>query len=114
MIQQVLDRSFLQDFLGSMQSEVENILKGPRRRAVTKTPLDDLSGSEMLELTRDIRQARADVTPPGKLQRRRGAARSSDPSQSVTEEKAYIPRSPAVSNLQSAIEEYFRTQRSDT
>jgi hypothetical protein len=113
-IQQVLDRRLLQDILASMESEVKNSLKTPRRRGPQKTPLDSYSESQMRELARDIRQAETDVseaprTPP----QRRGPNRSGEKSPTVSERKAYIPRSPILSNLQSAIEDYFRTERPD-
>lgn len=114
MIQQVLDRGFLQDFLENVESEVDTTGDRPRRRAIAKTPLDDLSASQMQELVHDIQQAKADVTPPERTSRRRSDVPSEDVSQTAKDENAYIPHSPALSNLQSAIEEYFRTQRPNT
>jgi hypothetical protein len=115
MIQQVLDRRFLEAFLSEIESETEITLKPSRRRAIQKTPLDEFSEKQIRELMSDVRQAQKDIaTPAEPRSQRRGPARSSPKSLGPADRQAYIPQSPVLSNLQSAIEEYFRTQRPDT
>ena len=114
MIQQVLDRRLLQDILVSMESEVKTSLKSPRRRGLRKSPLEDFSESQMRQLAGDIRQAKTEASErPERTVQRRGSIGSSQKNQTISEQKAYIPHSPFLSNLQSAIEEYFRTERPD-
>ena len=50
MIQQVLDRGFLEAFLSDMKSETELTLKSPRRRTLQKTPFDEFSERQIREL----------------------------------------------------------------
>ena len=112
MIQQVLDRQFLESFVTSMESEIAGTLKSTRRRVISKTPLDELSKSQAQELLRDIRQARAEVAKASaRSARRRGSSNAAIGSETISDRKAYIPNSAGPSNLQSAIEEYYRTKR---
>jgi hypothetical protein len=115
MIQQVLDRRFLEDFLAGMESESASSLRSTRRRAIRKTPLDDFSEKQVRELLTDIRQARKDLSVPSTaVSQRRGSVRSGAKDLPTQDRKAYIPHSAVLSNLQSAIEEYFRTERPET
>jgi hypothetical protein len=114
MIQQVLNREFLCEFLYEMRSEIELSLYAPRRRDVPKSPLDEFSASDIRELLGDIREAGRNLssrTTPAS--RRRGLLSSNQKRFTPSERLAYIEPSPEVSNLQAAIEEYFRTQRPD-
>jgi hypothetical protein len=114
MIQQVLNRRLLEDFLAGMQSEAAATLRSPRRRTVGKTPLDDFSESAIRKLLAEIRQAKRDLTVPARTDTQKRASSHTAKTLSVSDRKAYIPQSPVLSNLQSAIEEYFRTQRPQT
>jgi hypothetical protein len=114
MIQQVLNRRLLEDFLAGMQSEAAATLRSPRRRAVGKTPFDDFSESAIRKLLAEIQQAKRDLTVPARTDAQKRGASRAPKTLSVSDRKAYIPQSPVLSNLQSAIEEYFRTQRPQT
>src|SRR6266481_3130066 len=109
MIQQVLNRRLLEDFLAGMQSETAATLQTPRRRAAAKTPLDDFSESAIRGLLGEIREAKRDLTVPARTDAQQRASPRAAKTLSVSDRKAYIPQSPVLSNLQSAIEEYFHT-----
>jgi Calcineurin-like phosphoesterase len=109
MIQQVLNKQLLQDVLDSMQAQAQ-AFTADQRRADTGTPMDDLSPAEHAELLDSIEIAKARVhegKPPA-------ADRRGEPAVVPLEDlNACIPRSPELSNLQSAIESYFLDQRPD-
>lgn len=109
MIQQVLNKQLLVDLLEDMD-EVANVDANTTRRATTGTGMDEMSPAEKEELAADVAATRTDreLGPPATPGRRGGPAEVS-----LADRNTFIPRSAALSNLQSAIEEYFQTQRPD-
>src|ERR1700741_785737 len=103
MIQQVLDRRTLRDFLADMKSEATATLRSPRRRAIAKTPLDDFLGKDLHRLLGDLRQAMKDLTTARVDSQKQRPSRSSFKIDPISDFKAYIPQSPVLSNLQAAI-----------
>jgi hypothetical protein len=109
MIQQVLNRQLLQDLLASMQTQAQFSVD-EERRAATGTPMDDMSKSEREELLDSLKAAQ-EYRPEGEEQisDRRGEISEL----TLADRNTYIPPSPEIANLQSAIEQYFHKERSD-
>jgi Calcineurin-like phosphoesterase len=108
MIQQILNKQLLQDILDSMRAEAQTSASDERRE-VTGTPTDDMGPAERADLRNDIDTAIKDAQDgPSAPDRRSADALPPE------ERNAYIPRSPELANLQSAIEQYFIEQRPET
>lgn len=108
MIQQVLNKQLLQDVLDSMEAQAQ-APAADERRARTGSPMDEMGPAERAELLDSIANAKRDVTEEQQApERRNGTVELS-----LADRTTYIPRSPELSNLQSAIEQYFLEQRSD-
>jgi hypothetical protein len=107
MIQQVLNKLLLLDVLDSMQALAQTTTS-EERRAITGTPMDEMNPAERAELLEGIETAKKDAAA-GELpvQDRRGQAADLP----LADRNTYMPRSPELSNLQSAIEQYFLEQR---
>lgn len=115
MIQQVLNKQLLQNVLDAMQVQAQTPAED-ERRAGAPTPMEEMGQAEREELLNDIATAKRDAAKTAqessKDERspdRRGEASEPSPA----ERNAYIPRSPELSNLQSAIEQYVLENRSD-
>lgn len=107
MIQQVLNKQFLQDVLDSMHAQAKASVED-ERRAVTGTPMDEMGPAERAELLDAIETAKKyKVDEEQQARDRRGGAAELP----LADLNTYIPRSPELSNLQSAIEHYFLEQR---
>lgn len=107
MIQQVLNKQLLLDVLDGMQAMAET-RERDGRRAGTGTPADDMGTAERAEVLDSIETAKKfaakEVQP--RIERR-----GSGSELSLAERNSYIPQSPELSNLQSAIEQYFLEHR---
>jgi hypothetical protein len=107
MIQQVLNKQLLQNVLDNMLAQV-SVEDG--RRAITGTPMDDMRPAERAELQHSIETAQRHAAE-GEEQASDRRGESAKPS--LADRKTYIPRSPELSNLQSAIEQYFTEKRAE-
>jgi len=107
MIQQVLNKQLLQDVLDSMQAQVLAFGRD-ERRSLTGTPMDEIGSSERAELLDSIETAQeyAAAGERAAPDRRGGAT-----DLTLADRNTYIPRSAELSNLQSAIEQYFLEKR---
>jgi hypothetical protein len=109
MIQQVLNKQLLQDVLDSMQALAQASVED-ERRAVTGTPMDEMGPAERAELLQSIETAKKRAAEGDEeASDRRGESAEL----SLADRNTYISRSPELSNLQSAIEQYFLEQRSE-
>jgi hypothetical protein len=113
MIEQVLQRDFVLQWLAEVRSYLERSDASNERRGLeTKLSaltaeqieevVEDLRRTEMAELTESTGQSGFDPSPV-----RRGLP----PVQ--LDGRVFLSRSPVISNLQAAIEEYYETERSD-
>jgi calcineurin-like phosphoesterase family protein len=107
MIQQVLNKRLLTDLLKQMRAQAE--VAAEDRRARTETPIDDMNEGERAEIVNGLNEAEQFLKneETAKDEQRRGGEDELTPS----ERSAYIPRSPELSNLQSAIEKHFFENR---
>ncbi len=101
MIQQVLNKQLLQDVLESMRTQAKGSA-GDDRRTFTGTPADEMDASEREDLLAGIASAEGFVQEEQAGDRRVGEAEFTP-----ADRNSYIPRSPELSNLQSAIEQHF-------
>jgi hypothetical protein len=108
MIQQILNKQLLKDVLDSMQAQAQ-VITGDARRAVTGTPIDEMDPSERAELLDGIETAKKYTDEEQAMPDRRGGVAALP----LADRNTYVPRSPELSNLQSAIEQYFLEQHSD-
>src|ERR1700720_1376564 len=109
MIQQVLNKRLLLDVLERMQTKTQASVEDGRR-ATTGTPFDNLGSAERTDILEGIAGAKEFLAEEEKPEPDR---RGGDAELPLVERTTYMPRSPELSNLQSAIEEYFLEQRSE-
>lgn len=109
MIQQVLNKQLLLNVLDSMQAQAQASPED-RRRAATDTPFDKLGPGERTDILGGISGAREFLAKEEKAEPER---RGGDAELPLADRTTYMPRSPELSNLQSAIEQYFLEQRPD-
>jgi hypothetical protein len=105
MIEQVLSKTFLLNVLTKMEEAAKSPLRAGGRRSTKDA--ERLSQAETATVLEDLRKAREDAGEPVKRTRRMSSA-AGPPS---ADEKVYIPASPELSNLQSAIEQYVFEHR---
>jgi hypothetical protein len=111
MIQQILNKQLLQDVLESMRTQAQ-VSGADERRAFTGTPMDDLDALERAELVESIDAAKKFVEEEQPATERASDRRGSAVALPLADRNTYMPRSPELSNLQSALEQYFLEQRS--
>ncbi len=111
MIQQILNKQLLQDVLESMRTQAQ-VSAADERRAFTGTPMDDLDALERAELVESIDAAKKFVEEEQPATERASDRRGSAVALPLADRNTYMPRSPELSNLQSALEQYFLEQRS--
>jgi hypothetical protein len=118
MIDQVLNRRFVVEQLEDVRAHLENVVKGEVRRSAGSTPegAEDLAMADYEAVLSELRAAAEreesassgqtgfDVPPAD----RRGAESAAD-----IDDTSFFSRDPVISNLQSALEEYFETQEAD-
>jgi hypothetical protein len=109
MIQQVLNKRLLQDVLDSMQAQAQASVDD-ERRTITGTPMDEMGPTERTELLHSIETAKKHAAEEAEQSSDR---RGESTEMSLADRNTYIPRSPELSNLQSAIERYFLEQRAE-
>jgi hypothetical protein len=109
MIQQVLNKQLLQDVLDSMHAEAQPSVEDGRR-ASTSTPMDEMGAEDLAVLREGIEKAKdfTQMEQQPAADRRGGSSDLSPPDRNT-----YFPRSAELSNLQSAIEQYFIERRPD-
>src|SRR5580704_14916055 len=78
------------------------------RRAASDTPFDKLGPADLTSILEGIAGAKAFLAKEEKSEPER---RGGDTELPLADRTTYIPRSPELSNLQSAIERYFLEQR---
>jgi hypothetical protein len=108
MIQQALNKQLLHDILDGMQVQAQAIVSD-QRRADTGTPMDEMNPMERAELLESILIAKEHLAEEQPIADRRGGAAEV----SFEDRNTYISRSPEISNLQSAIEQYILDRRPD-
>jgi hypothetical protein len=108
MIQQMLNKNLLQDLTEALQREVTWPVAD--RRSLAATPMDDFNAGQQADLAQALKVAQRELanSAPASSDERRGEAELS-----IQDAKAYMARSPEVSNLQSAAEAYFLGKRSE-
>lgn len=106
MIQQVLNKQLLLDVLDSMNTQMQASAE-EGRRAGTGSPFDELRPTERTDLQEGIAAAKEFLAKEEQTEPDR---RGGDAEVPLADRTCYLPRSPELSNLQSAIEEYFLEQ----
>ncbi|HEY6249078.1 MAG TPA: metallophosphoesterase [Candidatus Angelobacter sp.] len=102
-----MNKALLQDLLDQMQEQAD-AAANDYRRVGTGTPLDDLNASEKSELLADIQTTKTHAAGESA---KTGDRRGGTSELSKADQNIFIPRSPELSNLQSAIEHYFLEHR---
>jgi hypothetical protein len=118
MIEQVLNKAVLRSVLGGMEQVAEAPAPKKRRGEKTPEPLD-VDGTEALlapitKAQEQVQVGTVAAAPASAGRARRSATAASEAAVSakvVEEAKAYIPSTPELGNLQSAIECYVYKQR---
>jgi hypothetical protein len=105
MIEQVLNKEVLLVLLASMKEQASS-MEGEARRSSVDPEVPVIAEPE--ELLNDIDKATADLFSDEREERRAGEINFTS-----LDRNTYIPRSPEVSNLQSAVEAYFLERRPD-
>lgn len=101
MIEQLLNRAFVLDQLEMVKTQLESA--GPEERGASAATLDAVREATQAETVQSSGQSSFDVT---ESERRSG-------DDLLLDDVAFFSRDPVVSNLQSALEEYFETQQPD-
>jgi len=109
LIEQVLNKRFLQSVLRSMETVAMEPQDDDDRRGETALP-EPLNAHENELLLTGIRAAKSYRTVPAEEDSDR---RGGEPELSVQDRKAFMPGTPELANLQSAIDEYCTEMRPD-
>jgi hypothetical protein len=108
MIAQLVNREYLLDELDATRNDLARALQERKRRSGRRTELDKFDTPDLADLLAKIAE----------VQERPEGLQAGEPTERQTaapmEDFAYIPRDPLLSNLQSALEEYYLERAPDS